>query len=89
MLRPLLAPGRIEIASLIAYVAGTGASFVTNAAFTIDGGLSGLNDGRAFKTLDDLITQRNHRAKRRNSLCLGSYRQRWYSDARSSAWKAE
>jgi putative flippase GtrA len=33
----LLAPGRIEIASLIAYVAGTGASFVTNAAFTIDG----------------------------------------------------
>ena len=68
MLRPLLAPGRIEIASLIAYVAGTGASFVTNAAFTIDGGLSGLNDGRAFKTLDYLITQCNHRAKRRNSL---------------------
>ena len=70
VLRPLLAPGRIEIASLIAYVAGTGASFVTNAAFTIDGGLSGLNDGRAFKTLDDLITQCNHRAKRRNSLSV-------------------
>ncbi len=41
VLRPLLAPGRIEIASLIAYVAGTGASFVTDAAFTIDGGYLG------------------------------------------------
>ena len=51
MLRPLLAPGRIEIASLIAYVASTGASFVTDAAFT-----TGLNDGRSFKTLNDLIT---------------------------------
>jgi len=37
----LLAPGRIEIASLIAYVASTGASFVTDAAFTIDGGYPG------------------------------------------------
>ena len=33
--------GRIEIASLIAYVASTGASFVTDAAFTIDGGYLG------------------------------------------------
>jgi hypothetical protein len=64
----LLAPGRIEIASLIAYVASTGASFVTDAALTIDGGSLGFNDGRAFKTLNDLITQCNHRAKRRNSL---------------------
>jgi len=41
VLRPLLAPGRIEIASLIAYVASTGASFVTDAVFTIDGGYPG------------------------------------------------
>jgi hypothetical protein len=38
VLRPLLAPGRIE---MIAYVASTGASFVTDAAFTIDGGYLG------------------------------------------------
>jgi hypothetical protein len=37
VLRPLLAPGRIEIASLIAYMASTGASFVTGAGFTIAG----------------------------------------------------
>jgi 3-oxoacyl-[acyl-carrier protein] reductase len=42
MLRPMLALGRIgkdsEIASLIAYLAGPEASFVTGAALTIDGG---------------------------------------------------
>lgn len=42
MLRPMLALGRIgkdsEIASLIAYLASAEASFVTGAAFTIDGG---------------------------------------------------
>jgi 3-oxoacyl-[acyl-carrier protein] reductase len=42
MLRPMLALGRLgkdcEIASLIAYLAGPEASFVTGAAFTIDGG---------------------------------------------------
>jgi NAD(P)-dependent dehydrogenase (short-subunit alcohol dehydrogenase family) len=41
VLRPLFAPGRIEIVSLIAYVASAGASFVTDAAFTIDGGYLG------------------------------------------------
>jgi len=42
MLRPMLALGRIgkdsEIASLIAYLASPESSFVTGAAFTIDGG---------------------------------------------------
>jgi 3-oxoacyl-[acyl-carrier protein] reductase len=42
VLRPMLALGRIgkdsEIASLIGYLAGPEASFVTGAAFTIDGG---------------------------------------------------
>jgi 3-oxoacyl-[acyl-carrier protein] reductase len=42
MLRPLMALGRIgrdsEIASLVAYLAGPEASFVTGAALTIDGG---------------------------------------------------
>ena len=38
MLRPLLAPGRIEIASLIAYLASPEASFITGAALTVDGG---------------------------------------------------
>jgi 3-oxoacyl-[acyl-carrier protein] reductase len=42
VLRPMLALGRIgkdsEIASLIGYLAGSEASFVTGAAFTIDGG---------------------------------------------------
>jgi 3-oxoacyl-[acyl-carrier protein] reductase len=42
MLRPMLALGRLgkdsEIASIIAYLAGLEAGFVTGAAFTIDGG---------------------------------------------------
>jgi 3-oxoacyl-[acyl-carrier protein] reductase len=42
LLRPTLALGRIgkdkEIASLIAYLASPEASFITGAAFTIDGG---------------------------------------------------
>jgi 3-oxoacyl-[acyl-carrier protein] reductase len=42
MLRPMMALGRIgkdsEIASLVAYLAGPEASFVTGAALTIDGG---------------------------------------------------
>jgi 3-oxoacyl-[acyl-carrier protein] reductase len=42
LLRPMLALGRLgkdsEVASLIAYLAGPEASFVTGAALTIDGG---------------------------------------------------
>jgi 3-oxoacyl-[acyl-carrier protein] reductase len=42
MVRPLLAIGRmgkdVEVASLVAYLAGPESSFVTGAALTIDGG---------------------------------------------------
>jgi hypothetical protein len=57
VLRPLLAPGRIEIASLIAYVASTGASFVTDAAFTIDGGYLGcMTAARSKRSMTSLLS---------------------------------